>query len=98
MKAFTSITLAMLIAGHTVSGQVGTKKSLTLEGARRVIASAQAEAHMNRRMRNPPLTFSGRLRRPSGAERGVRPRATTATPVGYRARALVETRAFNSLH
>ena len=44
MKAFTSITLAMLIAGHTVSGQVGTKKSLTLEGARRVIASAQAEA------------------------------------------------------
>src|SRR5512147_3291759 len=44
MKAFTSITLAMLIAGHTVSGQVGTKKSLTLDGARRVIASAQAEA------------------------------------------------------
>ena len=44
MKAFTSITLAMLIAGHTVSGQVGTKKSLTLDGARRVIASAQTEA------------------------------------------------------
>ena len=44
MKAFTSITLAMLIAGHTADGQVGTKKSLTLDGARRVIASAQTEA------------------------------------------------------
>ena len=44
MKAFTSITLALFIAGHAAAGQVGTKKSLTLDGARRVIASAQVEA------------------------------------------------------
>ena len=44
MNAFTSITLAMLIAAHAADGQVATKKSLTLDGARRVIASAQAEA------------------------------------------------------
>jgi glc operon protein GlcG len=44
MKAFTTIPLALLIAANTAPAQVGTKKALTLDGARRVIASAQTEA------------------------------------------------------
>jgi glc operon protein GlcG len=38
------LTLAFAIAAHPAHAQVATKKSLTLDGARRVIASAQAEA------------------------------------------------------
>src|SRR6478672_1091459 len=38
------LALSLLIAAQPAVAQVGTKKSLTLDGARRVIASAQAEA------------------------------------------------------
>jgi len=38
------LVLSLAIAAHPALAQVGTKKSLTLDGARRVIASAQAEA------------------------------------------------------
>jgi glc operon protein GlcG len=38
------LTLTLAIATHSAVAQVGTRKSLTLDGARRVIASAQAEA------------------------------------------------------
>jgi glc operon protein GlcG len=42
MKLILAISLA--IATHPASAQIVTKKSLTLEGARRVIAGAQSEA------------------------------------------------------
>jgi glc operon protein GlcG len=44
MNAHTSIALALLLAAQPALAQVATKKSLTLDGARRVIASAQTEA------------------------------------------------------
>jgi len=38
------LTLSLTVAGHSALAQVGTKHGLTLDGARRVIASAQVEA------------------------------------------------------
>ena len=37
------LTLSLTVAGHSALAQVGTKHGLTLDGARRVIASAQVE-------------------------------------------------------
>ena len=42
MKRLLALSLA--IAAHPALAQVATTQSLTLDGARRVIASAQAEA------------------------------------------------------
>jgi glc operon protein GlcG len=38
------LTLSLAVAAHPALAQLGTKHGLTLDGARRVIASAQVEA------------------------------------------------------
>ena len=44
MRSAVALALSLAVAAHPVLAQVGTKHGLTLDGARRVIASAQGEA------------------------------------------------------